>query len=167
MKYWRSFPGCGKIRYLLLLQNNERTDKNAGLSGALLRPLCLEGYEVHAMIKPIMKDPIFLAQKSAPATMLDLPVAQDLRDTLEAHRDGCVGMAANMIGVSKRIIIFDDNGTAVVMFLSLSGTRKAGRFRSIKVQYQNERFETRLKTYTGWTAQIIQHEIDHCGGILI
>ena len=158
--------------------------KPRGLSGALLRPLCHEGYEVHAMIKPIMKDPIFLAQKSAPATMLDLPVAQDLRDTLEAHRDGCVGMAANMIGVSKRIIIFDDNGTAVVMFnpeivrcsgpyeaeegcLSLSGTRKARRFRSIKVQYQNERFETRLKTYTGWTAQIIQHEIDHCSGVLI
>ncbi len=156
--------------------------KPRGLSGALLRPLCHEGYDV--MIKPIMKDPIFLAQKSAPATMLDLPVAQDLRDTLEAHCGGCVGMAANMIGVSKRIIIFDDNGTAVVMFnpeivkcsgpyeaeegcLSLSGTRKARRFRSIKVQYQNERFETRLKTYTGWTAQIIQHEIDHCCGILI
>ena len=138
------------------------------------------------MIKPIMKDPIFLAQKSAPATEADLPVAQDLRDTLEAHRDGCVGMAANMIGVAKRIIIiiFDDNGAAAVLFnpeivkcsgayeaeegcLSLAGTRKARRFRSIKVQYQNERFETRLKTYTGWTAQIIQHEIDHCNGILI
>lgn len=136
------------------------------------------------MIKPITKDPIFLAQKSAPATVLDLPVAQDLRDTLAAHRDGCVGMAANMIGVAKRIIIFDDNGIASVMFnpeiikssgpyeaeegcLSLTGVRKAKRFRSIKVQYQNERFETRLKTYTGWTAQIIQHEIDHCNGILI
>lgn len=136
------------------------------------------------MIKPIMKDPIFLSQKSAPATVLDLPVAQDLRDTLDAHRDGCVGMAANMIGVSKRIIIFDDNGSATVMFnpeivkrsgpyeaeegcLSLTGTRKAKRWRSIKVQYQNERFETRLKTYTGFTAQIIQHEIDHLGGVLI
>lgn len=136
------------------------------------------------MIKPITKDPIFLAQKSAPATVLDLSVAQDLRDTLAAHRDGCVGMAANMIGVSKRVIIFDDNGNASVMFnpeiikssgpyeaeegcLSLSGTRKAKRYRSIKVQYQNERFETRLKTFTGWTAQIIQHEIDHCNGILI
>ena len=131
-----------------------------------------------------MKDPIFLAQKSAPATVLDLPVAQDLRDTLAAHRDGCVGMAANMIGVAKRIIIFDDNGSATVMFnpeivkctgpdeaeegcLSLSGTRKANRYRSIKVQYQNEKFETRLKTYTGFTAQIIQHEIDHLGGVLI
>ena len=136
------------------------------------------------MIKPIIKDPIFLAQKSAPAALLDLPVAQDLRDTLAAHRDSCVGMAANMIGVAKRIIIFDDNGIASVMFnpeiikssgpyeaeegcLSLTGTRKAKRYRSIKVRYQNERFETRLKTYTGWTAQIIQHEIDHCNGILI
>ena len=136
------------------------------------------------MIKTIIRDPIFLAQKSAPATMSDLPVAQDLRDTLNAHRDGCVCMAANMIGVAKRIIIFDDNGTATVIFnpeivkcsgayeaeegcLSLTGTRKAKRFRSIKVQFQNERFETRLKTYTGFTAQIIQHEIDHCNGVLI
>ena len=136
------------------------------------------------MIKAIMKDPIFLAQKSAPATVIDLPVAQDLRDTLVAHRDGCVGMAANMIGVARRIIIFDDKGSATVMFnpeivkcsgpyeaeegcLSLTGTRKAKRWRSIKVRYQNERFETRLKTYTGFTAQIIQHEIDHCSGVLI
>ena len=136
------------------------------------------------MIKPIMKDPIFLAQKSAQATVLDLSVAQDLRDTLAAHRDGCVGMAANMIGVAKRIIIFDDNGSATVMFnpeivkcsgpyeaeegcLSLAGTRKVKRYRSIKVQYQNECFEMRLKTYTGFTAQIIQHEIDHLGGVLI
>ena len=136
------------------------------------------------MIKPIIKDPIFLAQKSAPATVMDLPVAQDLRDTLAAHRDGCVGMAANMIGVAKRIIIFDDSGSATVMFnpeivkcsgpyeaeegcLSLTGTRKAKRYHSIKVQYQNEKFETRLKTYSGFTAQIIQHEIDHCNGVLI
>lgn len=136
------------------------------------------------MIKPIVKDPIFLAQKSTPATLTDLPVAQDLRDTLEANREGCVGMAANMIGVSKRIIIFEDNGTATVMFnpeiikcsvkydteegcLSLSGTRKTKRWRTIKVQYQNERMESRLKTYTGFTAQIIQHEIDHCNGVLI
>ena len=136
------------------------------------------------MIKPITKDPIFLAQKSAPATILDLPVAQDLKDTLEAHREGCVGMAANMIGVNKRIIIFDDHGSATIMFnpelvkcsgayeaeegcLSLSGVRKTRRWRQIKVRYQNERFETRLKTYTGFTAQIIQHEIDHCNGVLI
>ena len=136
------------------------------------------------MVKPITKDPIFLAQKSAPATILDLPVAQDLKDTLEAHREGCVGMAANMIGVNKRIIVFDDHGSATVMFnpeiikcsgayeaeegcLSLSGVRKTRRWRQIKVRYQNERFETRLKTYTGFTAQIIQHEIDHCNGVLI
>lgn len=136
------------------------------------------------MVKPITKDPIFLAQKSVPATILDLPVAQDLKDTLEAHREGCVGMAANMIGVSKRIIVFDDHGSATVMFnpeiikcsgayeaeegcLSLSGVRKTRRWRQIKVRYQNERFETRLKTYTGFTAQIIQHEIDHCNGVLI
>ena len=136
------------------------------------------------MIKPIMKDPIFLSQKSAAAAVSDLPLAQDLRDTLEAHRDGCVGMAANMIGVARRIIIFDDNGRTSILFnpeivkcsgpfeaeegcLSLPGTRKVKRFRTIKVQYQNERFETRLKTYTGFTAQIIQHEIDHCNGVLI
>ena len=136
------------------------------------------------MIQPIMKDPIFLAQKSAPATKEDLQVAQDLLDTLTAHQDGCVGMAANMIGASKRIIAFDNEGKYMVMFnpeivkrsepyeaeegcLSLTGTRKAKRYRSIKVQYQNEQFQTRLKTFTGWTAQIIQHEIDHCNGVLI
>ena len=136
------------------------------------------------MIHPIMKDPIFLAQKSAPATKEDLQVAQDLLDTLTAHKDGCVGMAANMIGVSKRIIAFDNEGKYMVMFnpeivkrsepyeaeegcLSLPGTRKAKRYRSIKVQYQNEQFQTRFKTFTDWTAQIIQHEIDHCNGVLI
>ena len=136
------------------------------------------------MVQPIMKDPIFLAQKSAPATKEDLQVAQDLLDTLTAHKDGCVGMAANMIGVSKRIIAFDNEDKYMVMFnpeivkrsepyeaeegcLSLTGTRKAKRYRSIKVQYQNEQFQTRLKTFTGWTAQIIQHEIDHCNGALI
>ena len=136
------------------------------------------------MIQPIMKDPIFLAQKSAPATKEDLQVAQDLLDTLTAHKDGCVGMAANMIGVSKRIIAFDNEGKYMVMFnpeivkrsepyeaeegcLSLTGTRKAKRYRSIKVQYQNDQFQTRFKTFTGWTAQIIQHEIDHCNGVLI
>ena len=110
------------------------------------------------MIRPIMKDPIFLAQKSALATVMDLPIAQDLRDTLAAHRDGCVGMAANMIGVAYEA----EEGC-----LSLTGTRKAKRWRSIKVQYQNEQFQPRLKTYTGFTAQIIQHEIDHCNGVLI
>lgn len=136
------------------------------------------------MIKDIVKDPIFLSQKAAEATAEDLPTVQDLRDTLLAHREGCVGMAANMIGVNKRIIIFDDRGIPTVMLnpeivkaagpyeaeegcLSLPGTRKARRFRSIKVRYQNERLETRLKTYTGFPAQIIQHELDHCSGILI
>ena len=136
------------------------------------------------MIQPIMRDPLFLARKSAPATEDDLQVAQDLLETLEAHKEGCVGMAANMIGVLKRIIAFDNGGTYMVMFnpeivkssgqydteegcLSLEGIRPTKRFRSIKVQYQNEKFQTRIKTFTGWTAQIIQHEIDHCNGILI
>ena len=136
------------------------------------------------MIRPIMKDPIFLGRKSAPATAEDLTTARDLLDTLEAHRDGCVGMAANMIGVAKRVIIFDNEGTDMVMFnpeivkcsepyqteegcLSLPGVRPAKRYRSIKVQYQNEKLQVRFKTFTGWTAQIIQHEIDHCNGILI
>lgn len=136
------------------------------------------------MVKPIMKDPIFLAQPSAPATQADLPVAEDLLDTLEANAARCVGMAANMIGVLKRIIAFRQEGAAAVMFnpeivkrtgpygaeegcLSLSGTRKTTRYQSIKVRYQNQQFQTRLKTFTGWTAQIIQHEIDHCNGVLI
>ena len=136
------------------------------------------------MIREIVKDPIFLAQKSDFAKEEDLDVARDLLDTLAAHQDGCVGMAANMIGVAKRIIAFDDNGEYMVMFnpeivkragpyeaeegcLSLSGTRRARRWESIKVRWQNERFQERCKTFTGWTAQIIQHEIDHCRGILI
>ena len=138
------------------------------------------------MIRPIMKDVIFLAQKSVPAVNCeeDIQVARDLLETLEAHKDGCVGMAANMIGVSKRIIAFDNEGTYMVMFnpeivkssdryeteegcLSLTGIRKTKRWKSIKVQYQNEQFQTRFKTFTGWTAQIIQHEIDHCNGIII
>lgn len=136
------------------------------------------------MIQPIMKDPIFLGGKSAPATRDDLQVAQDLLATLAAHREGCVGMAANMIGVRKRIIVFDNEGTDMVMFnpvilkkeglydteegcLSLPGIRPTKRWNKIKVQYQNAAFQTRIKTFSGWTAQIIQHEIDHCDGILI
>ena len=136
------------------------------------------------MVRPIMKDQLFLAQKSAPATAEDLDTARDLLDTLTANAAGCVGMAANMIGVSKRIIAFDNEGVYMVMFnpeivkasepyaaeegcLSLPGKRTARRWRSIKVRYQNEAFQTRLKTFTGWTAQIIQHEIDHCNCILI
>ena len=136
------------------------------------------------MIREICKDTFLLARKSAPATADDLSVARDLLDTLAAHRDGCVGMAANMIGVNKRIIVFDNEGTSTVMFnpvivkrsgayeaeegcLSLTGTRRTKRFQTIKVQWQNEQLQTRLKTFTGWTAEIIQHEIDHCEGILI
>ena len=136
------------------------------------------------MIREICKDETFLAQKAAPATADDLATAQDLLDTLTAHTDGCVGMAANMIGVCKRIIAFDNEGTYMVMFnpviirqsgpyeaqegcLSLTGVRKTKRFQTVKVQWQNEKFQTRLKTFTGWTAEIIQHEIDHCEGILI
>lgn len=138
------------------------------------------------MIQPIMKDEFFLSQKSVPAVNCeeDIQVAHDLLETLEAHKEGCVGMAANMIGVSKRIIAFDNEGTYMVMFnpeivncsdryeaeegcLSLTGTRKTKRWKSIKVQYHNEQFQTRFKTFTGWTAQIIQHEIDHCNGIII
>lgn len=136
------------------------------------------------MERPIVKDPIFLAQKSLPAGKDDLPAAQDLLDTLAAHRSGCVGMAGNMIGVLRRIIVFDDNGKDTVMLnpeivrasgiyeaeegcLSLSGTRKTKRYRSIKVQYQTLELQTRFKTYEGWTAQIIQHELDHLDGIII
>lgn len=136
------------------------------------------------MVCEIYKGEAFLVQKAEPATADDLGVAQDLLDTLIAHKDGCVGMAANMIGVNKRIIAFDNEGEYMVMFnpvivkqsrpyeaeedcLSLSDTRKAKRFQAIKVQWQNEKFQTRLKTFTGWTAEIIQHEIDHCEGILI
>ena len=136
------------------------------------------------MIREICRDETFLAQKAAPATADDLATAQDLLDTLTAHKDGCVGMAANMIGVCKRIIAFDNEGTYMVIFnpvivrqsgpyeaqegcLSLSGVRKTKRFQTVKVQWQNEKFQTRLKTFTGWTAEIIQHEIDHCEGILI
>lgn len=136
------------------------------------------------MIREIMRDEEFLSQKAEPATLEDLPVAQDLLDTLAAHKSGCVGMAANMIGVNKRIIVFDNEGEYMVMFnpeivkktgsyeteegcLSLTGTRRAKRWRSIKVRYQNERLQTRFKTFTGWTAQIIQHEVDHCEGVVI
>ena len=136
------------------------------------------------MILEICKDEAFLAQKAEPATADDLSVAQDLLETLEAHKEGCVGMAANMIGVNKRIIAFDNEGSYMVMFnpeiikkagpydaeegcLSLAGIRPAKRWKSIKVRWQNEKFQERLKTFTGWTAQIIQHEIDHCEGILI
>ncbi len=137
------------------------------------------------MVREVVHDPIFLGGKSEPATKDDLPVAQDLLDTLIANKEGCVGMAANMIGVRKRIIVFDCDGSYMTMFnpeilkasglydtqegcLSLlGGPRPCKRYRSIKVQWQNAQFQTRIKTFTGWTAQIIQHEVDHCNGILI
>lgn len=137
------------------------------------------------MVKELIHDPILLARKSEPATSENLDTVQDLLDTLSAHRETCVGMAAYMIGVYKNIIAFDNEGTYMVMLNPvivkaseayeamegcvslLGGPRKAKRFRKIKVQYQTTDFQTRLKTFTGWTAQIIQHEIDHCSGILI
>ena len=136
------------------------------------------------MVQPINKDVILLGQKSTPAREEDLAAAQDLRDTLEAHADECVGMAGNMIGVLKCIIAVDCEGETLVMLnpeivkasgaykteeacLSLAGRRPTTRYKSIKVRWQNEQLQTRIKTFSGWTAQIIQHEIDHCNGILI
>ncbi len=137
------------------------------------------------MTRELIHDPIFLAQKSSPATKEDIPTARDLLDTLAAHKESCVGMAANMIGVCKQIIVFDNSDAYMVMLnpriikasgeyeteescLSLlGGPRKTKRFQKIKVQYQTLEMKTRLKTFEGWTAQIIQHEIDHCNGILI
>lgn len=136
------------------------------------------------MIREIVHDSVFLAIPSVQADEKDLPIAQDLLDTLNYHRAGCVGMAANMIGVSKRIIVFDDHGTGMVMLnpvitektgpyeteegcLSLSGVRKTLRYEKIKVSYQNLKLQKKTRTFHGWTAQIIQHEVDHCDGILI
>ena len=137
------------------------------------------------MIKEIIHDTIFLAGKSEIATKEDLQIAQDLLDTLIANREACVGMAANMIGVRKCIIVFDNKGTYMTMFnpeiiqrsepynteegcLSLlGGPRSCKRYKTIKVQWQTDKSQTRIKTFTGWPAQIIQHEIDHCDGILI
>ena len=140
---------------------------------------------VFIMIKELIHDPIFLSLKSEVATKEDIQVAEDLLDTLTAHKAGCVGMAANMIGVRKRIIAFDNEGTYMVMFnpeiikksepyeteegcLSLlGGPRKCKRYKTIKVKWQTAEFQTRIKTFTGFPAQIIQHEVDHCDGILI
>lgn len=136
------------------------------------------------MIKEVIHDPILLSIKSSPATAEDLQVVQDLLDTLEANKNGCVGMAANMIGVHKCIIAFENDGkyeailnpvivkmsepyTAKEGCLSLAGVRETKRYKRIKVQYNTADFKIRFKTYTDFTAQIIQHEIDHCNGILI
>ena len=136
------------------------------------------------MVRPLMTDVVFLAQKALPADAGDAAVADDLLDTLKAHEDGCVGMAANMIGVNKAIIVFDNEGTPSEMFnpvilyrkglylaeegcLSLQGVRKAKRHKTIKVQGQERAMQTHVKNFTGWTAQIIQHEVDHCNGVII
>lgn len=123
------------------------------------------------MVRPLMTDTVFLAQKALPADADDIAVADDLLDTLKAHEDGCVGMAANMIGVNKAIIVFDNDGTPCEMFNPVivyrKGQRRARRHRTIKVQWQDRQMQTHVRNFTGWTAQIIQHEIDHCSGILI
>lgn len=137
------------------------------------------------MVCPIMKDPIFLARRAQPVEAAEAEeLSQNLKDTLLVHREECVGMAANMIGVCRRVIVFDDGGKPAVMLnpeilrregpydaqegcLSLPGQRPAKRWKKIKVRWQNEQMQSRVKTFEGWTAQIIQHEIDHCDGILI
>ncbi len=136
------------------------------------------------MIKPIMRDMMFLSQPSEPATKADQLVITDLVDTLNAHLDGCVGMAANMIGVKKRIIAVCMGAISMPMVnpvivsksgeydaeegcLSLTGVRKCKRWREIEVSYQDASFLPRRQKYSGWIAQIIQHEIDHCNGVII
>lgn len=136
------------------------------------------------MIRPVCRDSFLLAMKSTDATVNDLQAAADLADTLRANADRCVGMAANMIGIRKRIIAFFDNGVVTVWLnpeiihrdgeyeveegcLSLDGQRKATRYQTIRVRAQDQRMKWHTVTYTGWTAQIVQHEVDHCMGILI
>lgn len=136
------------------------------------------------MIKPICKDTIILSKKSVPAVKADMSVVEDLLDTLKANAAGCVGMAANMIGVNKRIIAFSIGPMNLPMInpvivkradpyeaeegcLSLNGVRKATRYQSIDVEFLDRDFEKQKQTFTGFPAQIIQHEIDHCNGILI
>ncbi len=136
------------------------------------------------MVKEIVKDESFLSQKSTAATEADLHIAADLLDTLKANKDRCVGLAANMIGELKNIIAVEDDGEYLVLLnpkilrhsepfdakeacLSLVGTRKTKRYKTIKIEYQNEKMQKRIKTFKGFTAQIIQHEMDHCEGIII
>lgn len=139
------------------------------------------------MQRPIMTSVSFLRRPAEPASAEDLPIADDLRDTLEANRSRCVGMAANMIGEAKAIIVFVDEelgGRITTMFnpritaadgafdtsegcLSLKGERRTLRYRRIEVEYQDRRMRERHAAFTGWTAQIIQHEVDHCNGIVI
>lgn len=136
------------------------------------------------MIKPIMRDPQFLRQKALPATASDIAVITDLTDTLTANTERCVGMAANMIGVNKRIIIVQMGVLPVIMVnptiirksnpyqtkegcLSLDGERPTKRFEAIEVTYQDQHFKSQRQAFSGWIAQIIQHEVDHCDGIII
>ena len=147
-------------------------------------PESMERMEIKFMIQPIMRDIAFLKQKSLPATQADRQVALDLLDTLKAHESECVGMAANMIGVRKNIIAVNMGFMNVAMFnpkivkrsgkyeteegcLSLTGVRKCTRYQEIEVEYQDMNFKKQRQKYTGWTAQIIQHEVDHCHGIVI
>ena len=136
------------------------------------------------MIRPIVRDVFFLRQKSEPATQGDLSVDRDLRDTLQANREKCVGMAANMIGVRKRVIIVSLGFADTVMYnpilisrdtpfeaeegcLSLDGTRRTTRYQNIEVEYRNAAWKKRRERYSGWIAQIIQHEMDHLDGVII
>lgn len=136
------------------------------------------------MVREIMKDPFFLGQKSEPATKEDVTIGRDLMDTLRAHRDGCVGMAANMIGIRKSVIIVNMGIMDMVMFnprifsaknpfeteegcLSLTGVRKTTRYEEIEVEFRDMDWKLQRRAFTGWTAQIIQHEVDHCNGIVI
>jgi len=136
------------------------------------------------MVREIVRDVVFLSQPSVPATPADLGTADDLLETLIAHRDGCVGMAANMIGAARRIVAFECGGEYLLLLnpellqksgpylaeegcLSLDGVRRTKRWQSVRVRYQNRDFKTRIRTFTGFAAQILQHEMDHCDGILI
>jgi len=136
------------------------------------------------MIRQIVRDTFFLSQKSVPATQADLAVVTDLIDTVRANQDRCAGMAANMIGFHKRIIAFNAGPVAVALInpeivrreqpydaeegcLSLSGVRRTTRYQTIEVSYLDQSFKPRRQVYTGWIAQVIQHEVDHCDGILI
>lgn len=136
------------------------------------------------MVREIVRDPVRLAQPSVPATVMDLPVARDLQETLRHHAEHCAGMAANMIGVSRRIIAFFDGETLRVMLnpeivstrnpyeteegcLSLTGVRPCTRYQRIRVKWQDESFQPRSAVFTGYTAEIIQHEVDHCNGVVI
>lgn len=136
------------------------------------------------MIRPIIKDEFFLSQPSAAATVADVPIAYDLLETLQAHSDECVGLAGNMIGKRVRIIAIDNNGKPLAMInpeiitaagpyeaeegcLSLAGKRKTTRYKTIKVRWQDTQMKTHSQTFKGFTAQIIQHEVDHCNGVII